>query len=375
MKAIRKVIYIKRYKIKWGQLITQLFGVGVLITVPKWFSMIVYIMYGKLEFIKQLLGYDEELGVYLLLTKLKSMDKGDIYLKILMIFCALSFVLAIIFQLKQFRKRKLLIIEHISLQKMVFKYSSLELAEYAEKKYKINQYDILNQSTGAIDVIVKKLIIDIKNHIEKIRIYIDKGYQVGYAGIANIPAIFYLGYELGDENGHLLFHKKRGSSSDDIFHLMNVSENNYLYNFVGTQLNDDSKKDYEKILLVIELTQPISSNDFESLIEEKDLIFKYSISGTVDYDVVDNSIQADKYTNKILKEIAKFQKKYPIREIKICVAASSSFVFLLGSKFSKTQNVNTVIYHFQNRSYPWGINVTDGLPVIGMIGNRKETVE
>ena len=33
-------------------------------------------------------------------------------------------------------------------------------------------------------------------------------------------------------------------------------------------------------------------------------------------------------------------------------------------KEAETQNIDTIIYQFKNNTYPWGINVTKGIPVI-----------
>ena len=85
---------------------------------------------------------------------------------------------------------------------------------------------------------------------------------------------------------------------------------------------------------------------------------------TISYDVVDSAHQINTYTNIILAKIAEIQKNPNITQIKICVAASSSFIFALGTKFSKTQNKDTIIFHYENNRYPWGINVNEHKPVI-----------
>jgi len=103
---------------------------------------------------------------------------------------------------------------------------------------------------------------------------------------------------------------------------------------------------------------------FQSVLEDNNYIVKYEIPETVNYDVVDSLRQINDYTNQILSDIAEIQKNPNITQIKICVAASGSFIFALGTKFSKTQNKDVVIFHFQNDTYPWGINVTKKIPVI-----------
>lgn len=60
--------------------------------------------------------------------------------------------------------------------------------------------------------------------------------------------------------------------------------------------------------------------------------------------------------------VAENQKNPNIVQIKICIAASSAFIFALGMKFSKTQNKENVIFHYEKDTYPWGVNVHKGKP-------------
>lgn len=243
---------------------------------------------------------------------------------------------------------------------MNFTYVDEELKEYNCKKYRIDQCEILNSTTLGLNEKVKKIIESVNYETKKIIEYIKKEYQVGYAGIANIPAIFMLGYELGDENKKLLFHKRRDRASDDDFHILQDEERIYDLKVLETENNENENG---KLLVLIEFTQPIGDEDIKDVLENNDYILKYSL-GVINYDVVDTAKQINEYANKIVSDIAKIQKQSNIYEIKICVAASSAFIFALGTKFSKTQNIDTIIYQFKNNTYPWGINVTKGIPVI-----------
>lgn len=81
-----------------------------------------------------------------------------------------------------------------------------ELGDYADKRFSINQCKTLNNIEMPTEEKVYLAITEIEYKIPKILNYVDKGYKIGYAGIANIPATFMLGYELGDENKKLYFH-------------------------------------------------------------------------------------------------------------------------------------------------------------------------
>lgn len=345
----------------WKQLLGIIANTGILYFCIQIEFMILYKLKGYGEIFKILWGYDSKSGIYGIITKIYNewnCGKGFLWI-IFSITLLIIFVLLYIL-LQKFVKKKLLIIEHLSLQSMNFTYVEEELKEHSYKKYRINQYEILNNSTLGLNEKINKLIESINNETNNIIEYIKKGYQVGYAGIANIPAIFMLGYELGDENKKIFFHKRRDRAYDDDFHLL--QEEDRIYDLKLVESKND-KNENGKLLVLIEFTQPIEDEDIQGVLESNDYILKYSL-GVINYDVVDTAKQINEYTNKIISDIAKIQKQSNIDEMKICVAASSAFIFALGTKFSKTQNIDTVIYHFQNNTYPWGINVTKGIPVI-----------
>lgn len=345
----------------WKQFIGMISSTGILYFCTQIEFMIFYKLKGYGEFFKILWGYDPTSGIYGIITKIyNECSNGKEFLWITFVIILFIILILLYILLKKFVRRKLLIIEHLSLQSMNFTYVDEELKEHSYKKYCINQYEILNNSTLNLNEKINKLIESINYETNNIIEYIKKGYQVGYAGIANIPAIFMLGYELGDENKKIFFHKRRDRAYDDDFHLL--QEEDRIYDLKLVESKND-KNENGKLLVLIEFTQPIEDEDIQGVLESNDYTLKYSL-GVINYDVVDTAKQINEYTNKIISDIAKIQKQSNIDEIKICVAASSAFIFALGTKFSKTQNIDTVIYHFQNNTYPWGINVTKGIPVI-----------
>lgn len=356
-------MYIKKikYKLNWGPMIGSVFNIGLLLTSIKVFFMILYKISGVGVFLASFLSYDDKAGCYFLINEMANYDNGTKYLWIAFAINIVFIILMLFLLAKKNIKRKLLIIEHSSLQKMGFSYDEKELEDYAYKRIPINQYETFNSGTMSINERVSSAIIEVDSKTSKILHYVDKGYQVGYAGIANIPATFMLGYELGDENKKLLFHKRRSNSIDDNFHLLSNEPREL--KFIANETKNDLTKS-GKILILIQLTQPIKDSDLQGVREDNDYVIKYEIPQTISYDVVDSGNQANEYTNKVLSDICEIQKNPSITQIKICIAASGAFVFALGTKFSKTQNKDTVIFHYQQDSYPWGINVTKKKPVV-----------
>lgn len=357
------VIYIKKfkYKLKWAAIIGSLVNVGLLLYSIKIFFMILYRINGSGSLLASFCNYDEKTGYYFIINNIYNNGQGIKLLWLILIMDIVVIILMLLWLVKKNAKRKLLIIEHSSLQKMHFTYDEKELGDYADKRLSINQYETFNNRKIPTQGKVSLAITEINNKISEILDYVDKGYQVGYAGIANIPATFMLGYELGDENKKLFFHKRRDNAADDDFHLL--KDDPRQLTFISHVTKNDPMKN-GKILLLIQLTQPIKEADFQGVLEDNDYIIKYEIPQTVNYDVVDSSRQINDYTNRILSDIAEIQKNPNITQIKICVAASSAFIFALGTKFSKTQNKDIVIFHYQNDTYPWGINVTKRIPVV-----------
>jgi len=357
------VIYIKKfkYKLKWEAIIGSLVNVGILLFSIKIFFMILYRIYGFGSLLASFWNYDEKAGYYFIINYIYDNGHGVKLLWLVLIIDVIILIYMLLWLGRKNAKRKLLIIEQSSLQKMNFTYDEKELGDYADKRLSINQYETLNNKSIPTKEKVSLAITEINNKILKILNYVDKGYQIGYAGIANIPVTFMLGYELGDENKKLFFHKRRDNSVDDNFHILK-DEPRQLILVLHETKNDSTKSG--KILLLIQLTQPIEEADLQGVLEENDYILKYEIPQTINYDVVDSAHQINDYTNKILSDIAEIQKNPNITQIKICVAASGAFIFALGTKFSKTQNKDTVIFHYQNDKYPWGINVTKKIPVV-----------
>lgn len=313
-------------------------------------------------------GIDKKSGIYYILNECINVGKfQDLLYGFLIFICILILGVQIIFFCKNNLQEKILLVLHNSLNQTNFSFDGELQNEYIVKKISFNQYDTFH-SNLPIREMINRTITEVDLKVEDIRQYIKKGYHVGYAGIANIPATFMLGYELGDENAKIYFHKYHGRQTnfnfkDDKFHKLEKKNVRGTFEKKILQVPSDWTKS-GNIIILISLTQPIKESDFASIAGDNDYIFKYTTSDEVDYDVIDSENQIDEYADRILSDIAEIQKKTNINQIRICVAASGAFIFGLGTKFSKTQNKTTIIFHFERDNYPWGINVTDKKAVI-----------
>jgi len=222
--------------------------------------MILYRINGFGSLLASYWNYDEKTGEYLIINNIYNNGQGINLLWFALILDIVFIILLVLWLLKKNAKRKLLIIEHSSLQKMNFTYNEKELEDYADKRLSINQCETLNNDSISTEEKISLIITEIKDKTPEILNYVDKGYQIGYAGIANIPATFMLGYELGDENKKLYFHKRRDNPADDNFHLLKDEPRQL--RFISKITENDLTKS-GKLLLLIQLTQPIKEADFQ----------------------------------------------------------------------------------------------------------------
>ena len=360
------MVYIKKFNI-----IKALKAVFRLLTIPFACKIMIDILNIKKIISNKwihVFGIDKKNGIYYFLNEFIDLGKfQDLFYWMLFAFCVLLIGIQIFFFCKNNRQERILVVMHNSLNETNFKFSGELQNEYIVKKLNFNQY-VTFHSNLQISALINRTITEVDLKAEEIRKYIAKGYNVGYAGIANIPATFMLGYELGDENSKAYFHKYHGNRTDfnlkdDKFHKLRKKTVRGSFEKEVLQEPSDLSKS-GNIVILISLTQPIEKSDFESIVGTNDYIYKYTSSDKIDYDVIDSENQIDEYADKILLDIAEIQKEQNIMQIRICVAASGAFIFGLGTKFSKTQNITTIIYHFDKNNYPWGINVTEKKAVI-----------
>lgn len=356
-------IKLRMYKIKWGKVISSVISVGTAWITLKIFLMLMYEVKGIFKWFMPLVGYTEETPWYYLFNEIQKREHGNCWLYMMLAFVVIGFVFSVIWLIKQNAGKKLLIIEHSSLQNMSFSYDGDELEEYAVKRLSINQYKTINDNALPLEAKVSLLITEICNVLPSINAYVEKQYQIGYAGIpvGNIPSAFMLGYELDDANKKLYFHKNRNNPLDDDFHMLQDEHNTIK---LHVKKIPNNLKENGNLLVVIQLTQPIKEADLMGVMDTNDYVLKYSILGQIDYDIINSAQQTNEYTQQIVSDIAELQKNSNLSEIRICVAASSDFVFALGTKFSKTQNIDVVVYQFDKDRYSWGINVTKKKAVI-----------
>lgn len=130
------MVYIK-YKVKWRKVFSAIVSVGMLWTTFKILLILAYEIKGYFKWFMPLLGYNQDTPCYYLVNEINKNKHGNMYLGIIFVIVGSIFVLSFLWLIQQNIGKKLLIIEHSSLQSMSFSYDKEELEEYVIKKYQL----------------------------------------------------------------------------------------------------------------------------------------------------------------------------------------------------------------------------------------------
>lgn len=215
------------------------------------------------------------------------------------------------------------------------------------KEFEINQIDSFKEN-HLIDC------LDIQDNILKI---MQKNRASYYYGIAPIPFIFRLGFNLGDENrGIDVLHKKR--QKDSLFSRLEDEEDKYKN--ISTQLTDNTSVNNKDLLVVIATSLHVNDNDIKIIYDKccGKLIFNPEFESEYDFDYFSSYPQIRRTQHIIVDKIRKTIKDMDIKRIHFVLATSSDFVFSLSQMFSDYHDPEIVVYHFDcknNISYPWGV--------------------
>ena len=271
-----------------------------------------------------------------------------------------GFILAIIIMVivpwfKSLFREKIFLIEMSSLNKMQIQYNQEEESNYIIKHISVNC--LLETNLEQCDEQIRNSVYDAlkvcNQAIEKI-LSSRRSSTIGFAGIAHIPLIFYLGYSIGDENETILFHKDRDAKDFTI--LQPASRNDT--SILNTEIIQQGKAgSFRQLVVAISLSLEVTEKDLSTVATGDDYIVSFRSSDGFGFDVINSMTKARMYANKIYHDVTKIEKEINPSKIVLCIAASSDFTFLLGTKFSRQQNGKVVVYHYQNPYYHWGIEM------------------
>lgn len=225
-----------------------------------------------------------------------------------------------------------------------------------KKTKKIKEIEI-NQ----IDSFKKNNLINCVDIQDNILQKIQKNRASYYYGIAPIPFIFRLGFNLGDENkGIEILHKKR--QDDAVFSRLEDKEEKY--KTMTSQITDNSTVNNKDLLVVIATSLPVNDTDIKTIYDKccGKLIFNPENESDYDFDYFSSYPQMGRTKQFIVDKIRKTIKDKDIKRLHFVLATSSDFVFSLSRMFSDYHDPEIVVYHFDRKNkvtYPWGVIVNN----------------
>lgn len=219
------------------------------------------------------------------------------------------------------------------------------------KKYRVQEMEI-NQCAAMknTDTIVNA-IIDQDKVSESIQIS-RKSSSLCYYGIGHTPLVFRLGFKMGDQNNLMLLHKIR--TNDSKFEEWTEEGG---YSTITLRESNISVISSE-LIISVSTSLKISDRDLDSLQPGNKHILAFE-SNNISFDSITSYKCAESYRNTIMISIRDCVKKYGIQKIHLVISSSVAFTFFLGQAFSAQHDPITVVYHFQNGTYPWGICINE----------------
>ncbi len=241
---------------------------------------------------------------------------------------------------------KLFLVKHLSFSQDIAAVHPDILKKYFVKEIDINQCaEMKNTETIANAIAIQDKIVEV---IQNKR----KASSLCYYGIGHTPLIFRLGFKMGDQNNIMLLHKIR--TNDSLFKEW-THEGDY-----STILPNERNTSISSSELIVSISTSfvISDTDMKSLKPENKHILSF-VSNNISFDSITSYKLAESFRNTIMINIRDCVKKYGIRKIHLVISSSVAFTFFLGQAFSAQHEPITLVYHFQNGAYPWGICINE----------------
>jgi len=241
---------------------------------------------------------------------------------------------------------RLLLLEHTSFAPDIADVESEFLRKYYVNTIKIDECELMKNNTDdgiirAIDY-QDKIISDLKM----------KGINICYYGIAHTPLVFRLGFKMGDQSNLKFLHKLRSNES-----LFQEWSNEGAY--AAIQPNEFNKTvGSREIIVAVSTSLEIKKEDLQSLQPDNKHILMFR-ANTLSFDNITSYSVAENYRTTIMISIRECVKKYQIKKIHLIISSSVAFTFFLGQAFSNQHDPITIIYHYQNNEYRWGICINE----------------
>lgn len=305
-------------------------------------------------------------GLSTILEKIEVFDISSTYNSILAIFPWLENIaekytvvfvgLTFVWLFLWLYRPRLLLLEHTSFAPDIADIEAEFLRNYYVKTIKVDECELMknNMDDGIIRAIdyQDRVINDLKM----------KGIGLCYYGIAHTPLVFRMGFKMGDQSNLKFLHKLR--SNDSLFQEWS-NEGAY----AAIQSNEFNKTvSSQELIVSISTSLEIKKEDLLSLQPENKHILMFK-TNNLSFDNITSYSVAENYRTTIMIGIRECVKKYQIKRIHLVISSSVAFTFFLGQAFSNQHDPITIIYHYQNNEYRWGICINEASEKALVINN------
>ena len=243
---------------------------------------------------------------------------------------------------RNFYKPKLILIKHYSFSPSLTAVDPNYLGQYYVKEIDVNQFGKMDNYSKITDEVCKQ------DTIAKEILLARKNANLCYYGIAHTPLIFRFGFKIGDENNVKFLHKERVNDS----HFKEWSSQNSFSTLSYQEINESVLSD--ELIVAVATSIKITEKDLTSLDYKNKHILMFE-SNNLSFDCITSYALAESFRNTIMINVRKYVKKYGIKRMSILLSTSTAFTFYLGQAISAQHDPETIVYHYQNGSYPWGI--------------------
>jgi len=247
-------------------------------------------------------------------------------------------------------------IQHSSIESANFTSIDKNLEDYKVEQHFLNQVDemkIINEENlqHALREQVKA-VQRISNSLHG-----SSDVEVAYMGLAHIPLIILLGYQLADKSNVTFFEWNQNKLTWQEIKNMNGHYPKLLLEKEDTL---QSVEETKEVIIKIGITYPVANADLSGL--HLDGLNRYYLHlNPTHRNAIINSEQLNEYQRQFRQLLDHINQTYPnIEKIHLFYSGQPSLAYRLGSSISPRMDVEMWIYNHvkdSNPRYPWAINL------------------
>ncbi|MGF7058633.1 SAVED domain-containing protein [Brassicibacter mesophilus] len=250
------------------------------------------------------------------------------------------------------KTKNLLKIKHSSIEAVVdFNSMDSDLKNYNVSELELNQAnDMIHKNIESALIKQLELTRDIKSFVNS------SNFEVVYMGLAHIPLVFLLGYQLSDKFISKFY---EWDQNQKIWIGLN---NNSNYPKLKLSPNEEigSSREVGDIIIKIGVTYPIDDIDLEGLNINSIKSFYLKLDKPT-RNIVNSSEQLKEYKQVFRNLLDKINQNYPnAKTIHIFYSGQPSLTFTLGATISERMDCDIIVYNHTRNSeikYSWGLRM------------------